>query len=76
VRGTLSKPVTTCGKTSTKSPPLNRTLASFERDWFLLCHRELVEAYAHCADRRAVEGQMSLFTPDTEFLVYIDSRKA
>jgi ketosteroid isomerase-like protein len=41
-----------------------------------LAIRELVDAYAHCADRRDVEGQMSLFTPDTEFLVYMDSRKA
>jgi SnoaL-like domain len=40
-----------------------------------LAIRELVDAYAHCADRRDVEGQMSLFTPDTEFLVYMDSRK-
>jgi SnoaL-like domain len=38
--------------------------------------RELVDAYAHCADRRDVEGQMSLFTADTEFLVYMDSRNA
>ena len=38
--------------------------------------RELVDAYACCADRRDVEGQMSLFTPDTEFLVYMDSRSA
>jgi hypothetical protein len=30
---------------------------------------QLVDAYAHCADRRDVEGQMSLFTVDTEFLV-------
>jgi hypothetical protein len=30
--------------------------------------RELVDAYAHCADRRDVEGQMSLFTANTEFL--------
>jgi ketosteroid isomerase-like protein len=27
--------------------------------------RELVEAYAHCADRRDANGQMSLFTEDT-----------
>jgi hypothetical protein len=39
-----------------------------------LAIRELVDAYAHCADRRDVEGQMSLFTADTEFLVYMDSR--
>jgi hypothetical protein len=41
-----------------------------------LAIRELVDAYAHCADRRDVEGQMSLFTADTEFLVYMDSRQA
>ena len=38
-----------------------------------LAIRELVDAYARCADRRDVEGQMSLFTADTEFLVYMDS---
>lgn len=38
-----------------------------------LAIRELVDAYAHCADRRDAEGQMSLFTGDTEFLVYMDS---
>ena len=41
-----------------------------------LAIRELVDAYAYCADRRDVEGQMSLFTADTEFLVYMDSRNA
>ena len=30
-----------------------------------LAIRELVEAYAHCADRRDAQGQMSLFTTDT-----------
>ena len=39
-----------------------------------LAIRELVEAYAHCADRRDARGQMSLFTPDTHFVVYMDSR--
>jgi hypothetical protein len=34
-----------------------------------LAIRELVEAYAHCADRRDAKGQMSLFTPDTHFVV-------
>ena len=29
--------------------------------------RELIEAYAHCADRRDAKGQMSLFTADTHF---------
>jgi SnoaL-like domain len=39
-----------------------------------LATRELVDAYAHCADRRDVEGQMSLFTPDTHFVVYMNSK--
>jgi len=33
--------------------------------------RELVEAYAHCADRRDAKGQMALFTADTHFVVYM-----
>jgi hypothetical protein len=41
-----------------------------------LAIRELIDSYAHCADRRDVEGQMSLFTTDTEFLVYSSSRDA
>src|SRR6201994_1023693 len=36
--------------------------------------RELVEAYAHCADRRDAKGQMALFTADTHFVVYMDAR--
>jgi hypothetical protein len=39
-----------------------------------LAIRELVEAYAHCADRRDAKGQMSLFTADTHFVVYMNSR--
>ena len=39
-----------------------------------LAIRELFDAYAHCADRRDAQGQMALFTPDTRFLVYMDSR--
>jgi len=39
-----------------------------------LAIRELVEAYAHCADRRDAKGQMALFTPDTHFVVYMDSK--
>jgi hypothetical protein len=35
---------------------------------------ELVEAYAYCADQRDAEGQMSLFTPDTHFVVYMDAK--
>ena len=36
--------------------------------------RELVEAYAHCADRRDAKGQMSLFTEDTNFVVYMNAK--
>jgi hypothetical protein len=39
-----------------------------------LAIRELVEAYAHCADRRDAKGQMALFTEDTHFVVYMDAR--
>ena len=36
--------------------------------------RELVEAYAHCADRRDAQGQMALFTVDTHFVVYMNAK--
>jgi len=39
-----------------------------------LAIRELVEAYAHCADRRDANGQMSLFSPDTHFVVYMNAK--
>jgi len=39
-----------------------------------LAIRELIEAYAHCADRRDAKGQMSLFTADTNFVVYMNAR--
>ena len=39
-----------------------------------LAIRELVEAYAHCADRRDAKGQMALFTPDTRFVVYMKAK--
>ena len=38
--------------------------------------RELVDAYAHCADQRDAEGQMALFTVDTSFLVFMDPASA
>jgi hypothetical protein len=37
-----------------------------------LAIRELIEAYAHCADRRDAMGQMALFTADAHFVVYMD----
>jgi hypothetical protein len=39
-----------------------------------LAIRELIEGYAHCADRRDAKGQMGLFTPDTHFVVYMNAR--
>ncbi|HTA40711.1 MAG TPA: nuclear transport factor 2 family protein [Candidatus Acidoferrales bacterium] len=39
-----------------------------------LAIRELVDAYAHCADRRDAKGQMALFTPDTRFVVYMNAK--
>jgi len=37
-----------------------------------LAIRQLVDAYAHCADRRLAEKQKSLFTEDTHFVVYMN----
>lgn len=39
-----------------------------------LAIRELIEAYAHRADRRDAKGQMALFTVDTHFAVYMDAK--
>ena len=36
-----------------------------------LAIRELIDAYAHCADRRDADGQKALFTADTRFIVYM-----
>jgi len=37
-----------------------------------LAIRELIDAYAHCADRREAEGQKALFTEDMHFVVYMN----
>src|SRR4029077_18615132 len=39
-----------------------------------LAIRELVDAYAHYADRRDAKGQMALFTEDTHFVVYMNAK--
>src|ERR1700752_3912191 len=39
-----------------------------------LAIRELVDAYADCADRRDAKGQMALFTADTHFVVFMDAK--
>ncbi len=38
-----------------------------------LAIRELVEACAHCADRRDAKGQTALFTADTQFVVRMNA---
>src|SRR5579862_4635569 len=50
------------------------TLISPEEAADRLAIRELVEAYAHCADRRDAKAQMSLFTADTHFVVYMNAK--
>ena len=37
-----------------------------------LAIRELIDAYARCADRREADAQKALFTEDTHFVVYMD----
>lgn len=39
-----------------------------------LAIRELIEAYAHCADRRDADGQMALFTEDAHFVVFMSAK--
>jgi hypothetical protein len=39
-----------------------------------LAIRELVDAYAHCADRRLAEQQKALFTEDTHFVVFMEGQ--
>ena len=39
-----------------------------------LAIRELIEAYAYCADGRDAKGQMALFTADTHFVVYMNAK--
>ncbi len=39
-----------------------------------LAIRQLIDAYAHCADRRDAEGQKALFTENTHFVVYMDGQ--
>jgi SnoaL-like domain len=36
--------------------------------------RDLIEAYAHCADRRDIDGLMSLFAAHLHFALYFDPK--
>jgi ketosteroid isomerase-like protein len=51
---------------------MGRTAITPEEAADRLAIRELVDAYARCADRRDAEGQKALFTEDTHFLVYMN----
>jgi hypothetical protein len=39
-----------------------------------LAIRNLVDQYAYCADSRDAQGQMSLFTEDSRFIVFMDAK--
>ena len=49
----------------------DHTFISAEEAADRLAIRELVDAYAFCADTRDAEGQKALFTDDTHFVVYM-----
>lgn len=51
-----------------------QTVISSEKAADRLSIRELVDAYAHCADRRDAKGQMALFTEDAHFVVYMNAK--
>jgi hypothetical protein len=38
--------------------------------------RKLIDLYAYCADTRDAQGQMALFTEDTNFVVFMDAKSA
>ena len=41
-----------------------------------LAIRELIDAYAFCADSRDADGQKALFTADTYFIVYMQGERS
>jgi ketosteroid isomerase-like protein len=54
---------------------MNKHIAIFPQEAAdRLAIRELVEAYAHCADRRDADRQMALFTSDAHFVVYMNAK--
>jgi ketosteroid isomerase-like protein len=63
------------GRIETRTPAHGQALAISPTEAAdRLAIRELIEAYAHCADRRDAKGQLSLFTPDTHFVVYMNAK--
>ena len=53
---------------------LTNVTISVEEAGDRLAIRQLIEAYAHCADRRDAKGQMALFTENTHFVVYMNAK--
>jgi hypothetical protein len=51
---------------------MEQTAISPEEAADRLAIRELIDAYAHHADRREAERQKALFTEDTHFVVYME----
>jgi hypothetical protein len=52
------------------------TVVSPEEAADRLAIRELIDAYAYCADGRDAEGQMALFSANARFVVYMDPRSS
>jgi len=52
---------------------LNQTIETLEQMNDRRMIRALIDAYAHCADRRDAAGQMALFTESASLLVYFDA---
>jgi SnoaL-like domain len=64
-----------CRQEFNKETPMSKHVTiSPEEAADRLAIRELVEAYAHCADRRDAKGQMALFTADTHFVVHMNAK--
>jgi ketosteroid isomerase-like protein len=51
-----------------------RKIVSSEEMTDRISIRELVDTYAQCADTQDAKGQMALFTDDTVFVVFMDSK--
>ena len=51
---------------------MQQTAISAEEAADRLAIRELIDAYADCADRRDAEGQKALFTENMHFVVYMN----
>jgi SnoaL-like domain len=75
VHGRLLEPVSSSRASNEDSQIMSKHVSiSPEEAADRLAIRELIEGYAHCADRRDARGQMALFTPDTHFVVFMNAK--